>query len=371
MAEGGAQPVSAVPKVLEGLYGKLADQWATALFTPAFLFWVAGFLVWAFRDGRDVFWDNVQEELDWLQRQGTAGQLVYVAAGLLLILVSALVVDALLPTILRLFEGHWPRPFRGRRRARIDKVTRTYDQKRLLWNQLASTVGSAGQWDRLTLEQREEYAKLDEWLMRTPAAANRRQATRLGNILAAAEDRSEEKYGLDNGVCWPRLWLLLSEDIRTEVTTARGIMEARLRVIVWVTLSLVWAGWLASRLPLEWDPNWLALIAWLAVATAVIVVAYQRLLGATAVYGDTIEAAFDAKRTTLYESLRWPLPRDPATELAAGRVVSQYLWRGSDRPLVEFTGEEDTLAPAPEPVDERGFIRRLWGSILKLPGRVW
>ena len=49
-------------KFLESLGGKLAENWAANILTPAFVFWIGGLLAWVLRFG--------QKPLeDWLKQQ--------------------------------------------------------------------------------------------------------------------------------------------------------------------------------------------------------------------------------------------------------------------------------------------------------------
>ena len=67
------------------------------------------------------------------------------------------------------------------------------------------------------------------------------------------------------------------------------------------------------------------------------------------VYADLVEYAFDVHRRMLYEALRWPTPKDPASEWQAGQEVTQYLWRGSDQSYPIFTDQPSLLPAEPRP----------------------
>ncbi len=58
-------------------------------------------------------------------------------------------------------------------------------------------------------------------------------------------------------------------------------------------------------------------------------IAYSWALQAAKTYGKLLETAFDLYRPLLYQALRFPLPDDPLTEVAAGEHVTAYLLRGS------------------------------------------
>ena len=103
--------------------------------------------------------------------------------------------------------------------------------------------------------------------------------TRLGNILRAAETRPGNKYGLNAIICWPRLWLVLPEDVRTELNAARTRLDTGTLAGFWSLLFVVWVRWA----PL------LGLLA--------AFIAYRGMLGAVGAY--LIESAFDVHRTAL------------------------------------------------------------------------
>ena len=298
-------------KFLEGFSGGLADEWIKTLFTPAFVFWLGGGLAALQRHG----WDAAVTEFQKLQEP------LPLMLGILVLLTvaaSGFVVQQFDFTVLRLLEGYWPewlnpltnRLVQGQRR-RFKRL----DQQLQALNRQGLTT--------LTPQEREAYIQADLDLGEFPELG-RLLPTRLGNMLRAAEDHCAVKYGLDAIICWPRLWLLLPEATKTELSQARQHLNGTVRIWVWGMLFLIWAPLFGV-----WWPLLLGLgTAWLA---------HRWLIQAARVYGDLIEAAFDLYRLQLYQALRWPLPSTPAEERALGQTLTDYLWHGSDQGSPTFT----------------------------------
>jgi hypothetical protein len=269
--------------------------------------WVGGLQRWGW-DAAVVEFQKLQEPLP----------LVLGILVLLTVAASGFVVQQFDFTVLRLLEGYWPgwlNPLAGwlvkgqrRRFKRIDQQLQTLNRQGLA---------------TLTPQEREAYIQADLDLGEFPELG-RLLPTRLGNILRAAEDHCAAKYGLDAIICWPRLWLLLPETTKTELSQARQHLNGTVRIWVWGMLFLIWA-------PLfrVWWPLPLGLgTAWLA---------HRWLIQAARVYGDLIEAAFDLYRLQLYQAVRWPLPSTPAEERVLGQALTDYLWHGSDQGSPTFT----------------------------------
>jgi hypothetical protein len=113
--------------------------------------------------------------------------------------------------------------------------------------------------------------------------------TQFGNILRPAEERPKNQYGLDTFICWPRLWLLLPDSVKTELTEARMTLNIGARIWLWSLLFLLWTP-----------------LAWWAIPAGILsaYLAYRWLLNAAIIYGDLLESAFDLYRLELYKSLR-------------------------------------------------------------------
>ena len=122
---------------------------------------------------------------------------------------------------------------------------------------------------------------------------------------------------------WPRLWLVLPDRASQELVAARASLDSSAAVAVWGLLFCFFG---------IWTP--LAVVPGLGVAVfAVTVWAPPR----AKTFADLVEAAYDLYRPALYQQLRWPLPSNPAEERKQGRLLTTYLWRGSQRTSPEFT----------------------------------
>lgn len=300
-----------VTKFWDKLAEGLAGQWTAQALGPALAFWGGGLLAWAWCYG----W---QPLFNWLVAlNNTAAYIALAVGGLMLLAASSAAVTWLQLSVLRLAEGYWPGPFRRLRFAlarRLEKRLQAQDER---WQELADLEP-----EQRSAEQQTEYACLDAELVHYPVDPRRLMPTRLGNLLQAAEEYPQVRYGLTMSVCWPRLWLLLSEEAQETLASARERLNGATRFLVWSVLFAVWTVW-----------------AWWAAPVAVVaaVPAYWGMFSAAGVYGDLLRAAVDLHRFALYEELRQPLPSGPADEPVHGRQLSEYLFRGTGSEAVQFT----------------------------------
>ena len=281
----------------QALGGRLAEQFAARVLTPAFAFWAGGLVaLWGAGYGHD--WPRR------LAAEPAVWQVVVIGSALALIAGSALVAENLTAPVVRLLEGYWPqavaRPFRERSSRRLEQADR----------RLQALAAKAFQGDHTAAGG---LAVAEERLHDLPVADSV-MPTRLGNILRAAEDRVRDRYGLDPVVCWPHLWLALDKETREEIAQARKDLDNSARAWMWCLVFLVWTGW-----------------AWWAPVVTVVGCAgayYGTILSRGRGYGLLMQAAFDLYRHRVYDALDWPAPADPASEAAAGAALTTYLWRG-------------------------------------------
>lgn len=288
-------------KFLETLGGKLAEKWLGTILTPAFLFWVGGLGVWIWRYG----WLSVE---CWFKQHSQPLQITLSIASLLLVLISAIIVNRCEFTVLRILEGYWISPFK-----RLQGLYSQSKQKRRdkLKNKIQPLRALIYENTRpLTPEENEEYIRFDLILHYFPV--NQVMPTKLGNILRAAEERSQVYYGLDAFVCFPRLWLLLPDNVKMELTEARNTLNTGASLWLWSLLFILWG-----------------FIAWWAILIGILCayLSYQWMLNSAIIYGDLLESTFDLYRFELYKALHFPLPTSPQDEQEKGRQLTNYLWK--------------------------------------------
>jgi hypothetical protein len=98
-----------------------------------------------------------------------------------------------------------------------------------------------------------------------------------GDRLRAVDDRVR-RTGLDLTTLWPRLWLVLPDPVRAEVTTVQERCAAAARTPVWSLAYLaVGVYWWPALLPGLWA----------------LAVSGRRIRRAVGVYGDLVEASVD------------------------------------------------------------------------------
>ncbi|WP_414528468.1 hypothetical protein [Nodularia chucula] len=323
-------------KVLESFGGKLAEQWVATLLTPAFIFWLGGFVTAIQRLGWNTLVTRYTAYKEPLQIAILVGALCIVAA-------TAFAVQRFDTPIIRFLEGYWYPWLRPVRQIRIahyrqhkqaliqqSQTLRTQEAEQKARFQALKTIIETQGADSLTLADKDEYRQLNEQLL-TPTqqenlvrirlalhnlpANTDLMPTRLGNILRTAERRPLEKYGLDAIICWSRLWLLLPEAAKKDLQNARADLNNAARLWLWSILFLVWA----------------AFGAWWAIPLGILSALfayYNWAIAAATTYGDLIEASFDLHRQLLYQALGWKKPDDPNEERRVGQQLTDYLWRG-------------------------------------------
>jgi hypothetical protein len=282
----------------------MARAWATRVVSVALAFWGGGLLAYAHRHG----W---QEITQWWTRLPLPAQVTLLLGALSGVAFSEMLMEWFQDGLLRLAEGYWPRWLEGLRSILVRRWISRMERKEERWNDLAAQC--EGDAEMLSPREREEYTRLDAELAYFPVDPAGAMPSRLGNILRAAEEYPQVRYGLGATVCWPRLWLLLPEGVQKEMTAARERLNGAARLLGWGVLFLLWVVWAWWAVP---------------VGLGVVLLAYRRIVMAALIYGALLRAAFDLYRFSLYEQLRLGLPCLEKEE-AFGRRVTEYLFRGT------------------------------------------
>lgn len=313
-------------KFLETFSGKLAESWFTTLLTPAFTFWIGGLGIVIYKMGWQKFQNCFQP---FLKQIPETMQITLLVGGLLIVTISAFVIQRFDLTILKFLEGYWPSGMSQLRKLMVrqqKQLWKNAKEKRKniriqldgLEKKLQESSGTRELDEDNYFSLQEQFVQLDLQLMHFPTSSNLIMPTKLGNILRSSEMYSSNRYGIDAVICWPRIWLILPDNVKQELQEARANLNASARNLIWSILFLIC-----------WTPfaYWAAIIGLLAIR-----INYVWLIDAAIIYADLIRSVFDLHRQDLYKSLRLPQPNDPNEEKKLGKQLTQYLWRGSIPP---------------------------------------
>ncbi|MGW4528824.1 hypothetical protein [Amycolatopsis sp. NPDC004378] len=224
----------------EELAKKLADRWAGLLLLPGALFaataGLAGLLGQAHSlDGARAA-GAVSGALSAVGRLSAGQQAILVIVALLAVTGTGLAVQALAGVTRALWLGRWPRamarPLVGRRRAGWERLVAK--RRSLQVEHPAETRTSEGQ------------EEIDHAAARVTrfAPAQPGRPTWVGDRIHVVESVSNDRNGLDLAYGWPRLWLVLPDVARTEITAASSAFAAAVAVGTWgwpyLLLGVVW-----------------------------------------------------------------------------------------------------------------------------------
>jgi hypothetical protein len=297
-------------------FAGLLENWITIPITSGLVFWMGGLIAYLY-DAELITWDNFRT-LDFSADELTLTILV-------LLLVTAMGFSLMIRfslSILQFLEGYWfswLKPLGIIENWRCQKIDERFQQLAIKY---------AKNFQDLTADELAEYNHLYHEKMSIPDDSTQRMPTRLGNLLRSVESRPYKKYGLNSVVCWPRLWPLLPEEMKTEVTTARENLDTAVHTWMWSLLFIIWG----------------IFTVWAIIIGLVLTLStYRLLLNAAEIYGQLVEASFDLYRFSLYEALHWPLPSSPDEEYEKGCQLSDYLYRGvcPQYPSIYFIKKEE------------------------------
>ena len=238
---------------------KLADKWFSAMLLPGVLLIAA---LWCAHNLGNVH--ALDQELLVSRLRSTSHALhndpaelaVETVLVLLAAFLSAIVAETIAGLVNRVWTSRHPQFFIRHRRRRAIKASQ-HKNSRILSRDLPERLTSTG--DRFRL----------------------------------VGERVEAQYGLDVVLIWPRLWLLISADMRGELQLAFERYQTATRLVGWGFLFLLTGAW--------WWPA-------AAIGGIGIGIGYQRGIKTSAVLSDLIEATVDLNHKTLAESLSIALP---------------------------------------------------------------
>lgn len=156
--------------------------------------------------------------------------------------------------------------------------------------------------------------------------------TALGNVLRAAELYPRKRYGVSALLSWPRLYQVMSAELRQEIAAARSQLELAVNVSF---LGGLFALFALVAIPLLGSADRRLLLATVTGGLVVAVAAYLAAVGSAAVYGELIRAAYDLHRSALLETLGYTMPATAADEYRLWQALDNLWRRGYARPPFE------------------------------------
>ncbi len=154
--------------------------------------------------------------------------------------------------------------------------------------------------------------------------------TKLGNVLAAAEEYSMQLYKLDAVIWWPRLAPLLPDAFRAQVDVALIPMLAVLNLSLVFTLIAFIGGGSAILL----GPNWLLFIISIIGCCFLARASYRAAVSQAVDYGNWIRVAFDLHRHEILKQMHIPVPDN--------LIEETLLWTSLNNWVYKFTPPWDT-----------------------------
>lgn len=303
--------MSSPTPLLSALQAPVVEHWAAKLFGAGFIYWAAGCCLLVATRG----WESSTTAFVALSQER---QLLLLGLFVVLVSSSTAIVEALTLPVLKYLEGYGPRwlqPF-STWRVEVQSKRRERHSCRLqkLWKSL-----DAGE----SLSRRDDARRLESEMVlhEIPAEPKKRMPSRLGNRLRSMELRTQ-RYGFDAVLVWPRLWLLLPETARVEVSAARARLDRAVQAWLWCVCFLPLGLLVRTHL----------LLGLLAIAVAIggMLLSYWWALVQAGQYSELVGAVFDLYRRSLYEALGWRPPTSPADEVRLGKELSGFLERGLD-----------------------------------------
>ena len=286
---------------------KLADRWAASLVVPGLLYLAAVTAASVLGQGHALSYLDVSRTITrWAGSPAlkSVGGTALVAAA---VLAGSVATGLLAGVGGRLAEIGWTLPGR---RAPARWLAAWRRKRSRAAKEIADNPGSTPAQVRLAIARADRICLIE---------ASR--PTWIGDRLRACRVRIEQIYGIDLDTSWPRLWLIFPDNVRVELSTARGAFSAAARLFAWAVLYMLLGIW--------WWPA--VLIALITGATAMV-----RARLATSDLADLIEASVDLYTRTLAAQLDEPAA-GPLTR-AAGRALTARMRKSRwdpDSPLAD------------------------------------
>ncbi|HEY0406789.1 MAG TPA: hypothetical protein VGC89_13745 [Pyrinomonadaceae bacterium] len=275
------------------------------LLPSTFLFLFVTALYWS---GAPATAPNFQQVYERVKVFGAKESIIIVIA----LLVFSLVVHPLQLSLVKLLEGYWSSVFPFTILSWLGLKWHHYRRHKL---------ESLTQFAYAPTASQEALAKTSAQQLRSSYPAEGRiLPTLLGNVMRAAEDFPDKRYGLDAVVFWPRLYPLLPENMLVILTDQRNQLDLAARFCA----TFLFAA--AFSIAFLYRQGW-----WLIVPAVTLLLAwlsYRAAIAAARAYGLGLQTAFDLYRFELLKALHLALPVDRTTEKKSNRELSDFMRQG-------------------------------------------
>lgn len=295
------------------LANKLAERWVGLLALPGLLFVACAWI------GAQLRWAHALDLRLLRSKATTVGSALYASPGPTQILVVAgfllasggiaLVMQALTGLVRSGWLGQWPPGFRWATRRRTAARSRRWNQLVAARKELQQRYPKTGRTPAQQADIDAAASRINRLSMAAPT-----RPTWMGDRIAALEQISIERYGLDLRFGWSRLWLVLPDNVRAELTAANGQFAATVVTGAWALLYLL--------LGILWWPA-------LFIALATGLTGWTRARSAIVELTDLSEATLDLHGRTLAIALGTaPLETTGPLNPSEGEQVTHHVRKG-------------------------------------------
>lgn len=238
----------------------------------------------------------------WWMRRSVTEQILFGAVALLGVTMLAYLLVALAFPLVRFYEGYWPAWMRR------------------LWSILGL--------------QQALNAQIHSGNHTRPRRDDLVRPTRLGNILAAAEEHAYQIYRLDTVIWWPRLVTLLPEGFQAQLDAALTPMLALLNL----STQLGLLGALGGIAVLLVDDRWWLFVMVFGGGMVLARACYLAAVNQALDYGTLVGVAFDLYRHEILKHMHIPAPDNLEHE--------RLLWESLNSWIEGYTMPWETPATA-------------------------
>lgn len=298
--------------LLDSLGQKLAEKWISALAAPGLIFVAAAAAGAVLGQGaaldRSALLERIGHWATEAARWSTVGQIAAVAAVVLASVAAGTFVRTCARGAERIWTGEWPSLARPLTDWLTARRLRRWEQIQAEITALRSATPAHRRGAQLRQDLDERAARRDRIALAPP-----RRPTFTGDCLAATETRLHHQYGIDLASCWTRLWLVLPDDVRTELRTSRARFDA-------AVAGSVWAGCYAILGCFWWPAAVGAVVVWL--------VAWRRGRRVGTAHAELVESTVDVYLKRLAHELGLDGSDNPP-DARVGAALSRIARKGA------------------------------------------